>query len=100
MLMPGSPALVLIASHAIGLLLALVLLSWQLVPLAWLPAHLSACRAAQVLPMRQWQLVPGTPFVVDRFCNLPVQVGDAGGTAHVGDVLTGAGVHCAMGMRF
>lgn len=23
--------------------------------------------------MRQWQLVPGTPFVVDRFCNLPVQ---------------------------
>lgn len=24
--------------------------------------------------MRQWQLVPGTQFVVDRFCNLPQHV--------------------------
>lgn len=39
---------------------------------ACLPAcHL--CRAATVQPIRQWQLVPGTAFIVDRFCNLPAQ---------------------------
>ena len=32
-------------------------------------------RGGQPQPMRQWQLVPGTPFVVDRFNNLPQQVG-------------------------
>lgn len=35
--------------------------------------------------MRQWQLVPGTPFVVDRFCNLPTQVGQEQGTVHAAD---------------
>ena len=30
-------------------------------------------RGGQVLPMRPWQVVPGTGFVVDRFCNLPPQ---------------------------
>lgn len=28
-------------------------------------------RAAAVIPVRSWQLVPGTGFVVDRFSNLP-----------------------------
>ena len=28
-------------------------------------------RAAAVLPFKSWQVVPGTSFVVDRFCNLP-----------------------------
>lgn len=38
-------------------------------------------RGGQVLPMRPWQLVPGTSFVVDRFCNLPAQVGGRGAAA-------------------
>ena len=47
------------------------------------PCYCCCCRrAAQVLPMRAWQLVPGTPgFVVDRFCNLPQQVRGRGGAA-------------------
>jgi hypothetical protein len=35
------------------------------------PPLLPACSGGQVLPMRPWQVVPGTAFVVDRFCNLP-----------------------------